>query len=330
MLTLPDELLRLVASFWPSVVLLCRATRDAVLASMGTVRPMKPLNVYMSECKSGYASILYAGRQCFLVCEATHITPLVLVRARKVCPCKQATQPCSCSDVDIFSYERSRYLSEVLDAQLTTAGSVLSTERFPLAFFPTILPPGAVVVRIFSPLHFTHRGPHVVVYQPNGSSTRMRFKHKTYFGERIVVLSTRGVFFIGMRPGSGPRTGGTWQVGTEFVKVWWYKGMLCALNYHNYGTNLESRDHVIQVWSFRERAVVKCIVGKRKWAIFRGRNRGEMHYPFEVYQYPELYYRQHVSTSVRMRALAPDGKHRFAVVTDMNVLVWDNVLVCDN
>ncbi len=306
MLTLPDELLLLVASFWPSVVLLCRATRNAVLASMGTVRPMKPLDIYMSEIRP--QPRLYAGRQCFLVCAATTTTPLVLVRARKVCRCKQATQPCSCSDVDIFTYERIYRWRGLADADLTTAGSVLCTERLPLAFFPAILPPDAAIVRIFSSLTsaYTHTGPHVVVYTTNGA-------------ERIVVLSTRGVFFIGMHPGSGPRTEGTWEVGTEFNNVWWYKGMLCALNYHNYGTNLESRDHVIQVWSFRERAVVKCIVGKRVWAKFRGRSHGEMHYPIKVY--PGHYYH---APDIRIRALAPDGKYRFAVVTDRRVLVWDN------
>ena len=201
------------------------------------------------------------------------------------------------------------------DAHLTTAGSVLCTERLPLAFFPAILPPDAVIVRIFSHRVFSHglqlvhnTGPHVVVYRTNGV-------------ERIVVLSTRGVFFIEMHPGSGPRTSGTWQVGTEFVKVWWYKGMLCALNYHNYGTNLKSHDHVIQVWSFRERAVVKCIVGKRVWAKFRGCNRGEMSYPIKVY--PRRRYGGY-RTDIRMRALAPDGKRRFAMVTRRRVLVWDN------
>ena len=84
MLTLPDELLRLVASFWPSVVLMCRATRDAVLASMGTVRPMKPLNVYTSERNWQTYTSLYAGGQFFLLCVAgLTVSHASRTRARK-------------------------------------------------------------------------------------------------------------------------------------------------------------------------------------------------------------------------------------------------------
>ena len=318
---LPDEILRIVASFWPSILLVCRTTQHAVLEHMGSVRPMAPLSVYsMSDTASDARTIAYAGRQCFRVFAASpssHL-PVILSPALKTCLCNKM-EPCNCTSYRFETFHC--FVSSKKVMRLAPVGSVLPTVRFPIAFFPTVLPRGMRIVRVFSmarprdiygeflrfnPPTFINNvhGPHVVVYRPF---------EPVDFVVRVAVLSTKGVFFPNVRP-VDPMTDEV-HSSMEFRRVTWYDGKLCV---HNVGN--KSKQHLVQIWSFRERAVVQRVVGKRVWSKFRGRNKEKIKYAINVTD-DDCRWGNYEIDSLKMSARAPDGEIRCVVVKD-RVPVW--------
>lgn len=302
LLDCPDEILQVVASYWPNLLLTCRCAHTAINIS-DSVKPMIPLNVYVDRWKRPH---IYVGNQSFYT-ETRKEGMLVLHKTFKKCRCRSPTL-CACKSIEL----REKYVF----------GSVLPSVRFPIAFFPAVLPYGAYVRRIFSMKRgreeymsddmilrswgfscstaswwseyfsvadFT--GPHVVVYGVHG-------EHE--YDQKIVVLTTSGVYFPDVCLRHDP-----WRHCV--TRVWWYRGNLCVMS----KSDNKANPYITRIWSFQEKTVVQQINGKRAWSKFRGVHKQDMWYPVLLrdtgrgnYPLRDIPLRNGRSL---VRALAPDG-----------------------
>ena len=285
--SLPDEILRLLASFWPSVLTICRDTRRAVLDSMGPVRPMTSrVHILESPCRQDICYIL-ARNECFVMEEETDTMPLILHRARKVrCHCNRLfMDSCECT------WEKDG-----------VHGSIMRTERFPFAFFPATNyyvdqvfrcagddASNDVYVLLCARSLKSRGGVHYYKTPFRSTRTRQILHEKSWYNEHRILLVTNHTIItcpddlVCSIPCKNQ---------DEACNIWWFGGMLCVKSYN------ERKEHVIRMWDVKTRTFCRApIVGKRKWSRFRLKHR---------VQRPARY-------TGKIPAVAPDGVRRFLV-----------------